>query len=233
GTIQNDDGAGTLVFGASSYQKTENGGSATITVTRTGGLGGGVTVRYTTANGTATAGADYVATTGTLTFAAGVQSMSFSVPITNDTLDESSETVNLSLSDPASGAVLGTRRTTVLKIVDNDTGGVLAFSASAYQRIEDGGSVTIKVQRTGGAASGVTVHYTTSAGTASATTDYTPAAGILSFASGQTSASFAVIIKNDTLNEPAETVNLLLTDPSGGARLGTRSSAVLTILDDD
>ena len=233
GTIQNDDGAGTLVFGASSYQKTENGGSATITVTRTGGLGGGMTVRYTTANGTATAGADYVATTGTLTFAAGVQSMSFSVPITNDTLDESSETVNLSLSDPASGAVLGTRRTTVLKIVDNDTGGVLAFSASAYQRIEDGGSVTIKVQRTGGAASGVTVHYTTSAGTASATTDYTPAAGILSFASGQTSASFAVIIKNDTLNEPAETVNLLLTDPSGGARLGTRSSAVLTILDDD
>ena len=233
GTIKNDDGAGTLVFSSSNYQKTENGGSASVTVTRTGGLGGGMTVRYATANGTASAGADYAATTGTLTFAAGVQSMSFTVPITNDTLDESNETVNLSLSDPAGGAVLGTRRTAVLKIVDNDTGGALAFSAGAYQRVEGGGSITIKVQRTGGTASGVTVQYTTSADTASATTDYTPATGTLSFASGQSSASFAVMITNDALDELAETVNLILSDPTGGARLGTPSSVVLTILDDD
>jgi chitinase len=233
GTIRNDDGPGTIVFGASTYQKTENGGSATITVTRSGGLSGGMTVRYATANGTATAGADYAATAGTLTFAAGVQSMSFVVPVINDTLDENNETVNLSLSDPGGGAVLGARRTAVLKIVDNDSGGVLRFSTGAYQRGESGGSITIKVQRTGGTASGVTVHYTTSADTATATTDYTPANGTLSFAAGQTSKSFSVIIKNDTLNEPDETVNLILDTPTGGSRLGTPSAAVLTILDDD
>ena len=233
GSIQNDDGAGTIAFGASAYQRAENGGSATITVTRGGGLGGGMTVHYATANGTASAGTDYTATSGTLTFGAGVTSVSFQVPITNDTRDEVNETVNLSLSNPAGGAVLGTRRTASLNIVDNDTGGVLNFSSGAYERSESGGSATIRVLRTSGAASDVTVHYTTSAGTASATADYTPVAGTLSFAAGQTSASFSVVIKNNTIPEANETVNLILASPTGGATLGTRSTAVLTILDDD
>ena len=168
GRFENDDGTGTIAFGASAYQKAENGGSATITVTRSGGLGGGMTAQYATTNGTASAGTDYTATSGTLTFAAGVTSLSFQVPITNDTRDEVTETVNLSLSNPAGGAVLGTRRTASLNIVDNDTGGVLSFSSGAYERSESGGNATIKVLRTGGAASGVTVHYATSAATANA-----------------------------------------------------------------
>jgi glucose/arabinose dehydrogenase len=233
GSIKNDDGAGTIVFSAWNYQRTENGGYATITVTRSGGLGGGMTVGYSTANGTASAGTDYTATNGTLTFGAGVESASFQVPITNDTRDEVNETVNLSLGNPAGGAVLGTRRTAVLTIVDNDSGGVLNFSVGAYERGESGGSATIKVIRSSGAASGVTVHYTTSAGTASATADYTPTSGTLRFAAGQTAARFAVAIRNDTLNEANETVNLLLADPTGGASLGSRPTAVLTILDDE
>ena len=233
GSIKNDDGTGTIAFGASAYQKAENGGSATITVTRSGGLGGGMTAQYATTNGTASAGTDYTATSGTLTFAAGVTSVSFQVPITNDTRDEVTETVNLSLSNPAGGAVLGTRRTASLNIVDNDTGGVLSFSSGAYERSESGGSATIKVLRTGGAASGVTVHYATSAATANATDDYTPATGTLSFAAGQTSASFSVALRNDTVNEANETVNLVLANPTGGAKLGSQPTAVLTILDDE
>ncbi|RPH54718.1 MAG: hypothetical protein EHM84_01125, partial [Lysobacterales bacterium] len=170
---------------------------------------------------------------GTLTFDAGVKSASFQVPIRNDTRDEVNETVNLSLSNPGGGAVLGTRRTALLSIVDNDSGGVLSFSAGAFQRSESGGSATIKVLRTGGAASGVTVHYTTSAATAKANEDYTPATGTLSFSAGQTSASFSVTLMNDTLNEANETVNLVLANPTGGAKLGTQPTAVLTILDDE
>ena len=233
GSIKNDDGTGTIAFGASTYQKAEGGGSATITVTRSGGLGGGMTAQYATTNGTATAGTDYTATSGTLTFAAGVTSVSFQVPITNDTRDEVTETVNLSLSNPAGGAVLGTRRTASLNIVDNDTGGVLSFSSGAFQRSESGGSATIKVLRTGGAASGVTVNYATSAGTANATDDYTSATGTLSFAAGQTSASFSVALRDDTVNEANETVNLVLANPTGGAKLGSQPTAVLTILDDE
>jgi glucose/arabinose dehydrogenase len=233
GTIRNDDGAGTLNFSAASYQTTENGGSATVIVSRSGGLGGGMSVQYSTSNGTASAGSDYTATSGTLIFDAGVTSRSFQVPITNDTQDEANETVTLSLSNPAGGAVLGTRRTALLTLVDNDAGGTLSFSASTYQRNEDGSSIWIKVLRTGGAASGVAVGYTTSPGTANPTTDYTHASGTLIFAAGQSSAGFTVLLKNDAVVEADETVSLSLGNPTGGAKLGTRPTAVLTILDDD
>ena len=224
---------GTLVFSTSSYQRIENGGSATVTVTRTGGLGAGMTVQYATANGTASAGSDYAATNGTLTFAAGATSASFQVPIINDTRDETNETVIVSLSNPAGGAVLGTRRTAVLTIADNDTAGALNFSLGAYQRSEDAGNATIRVLRTGGAASGVTVRYSTTAGTATASSDYAPVIGTLTFGAGQTSASFTVPLINDGLNEANETINLSLADPTGGATLGTPKTTVLTILDDE
>jgi hypothetical protein len=186
-----------------------------------------------TSNGTASAGSDYAATSGTLSFGAGVTSLSFQVPVTNDTQDEANETVNLTLSNPGGGAVLGTRRTAVLTIVDNDTGGTLSFGASTYQRNEDGSSISIKVLRTGGAASGVAVGYATAPGTANPTTDYTHASGTLNFAAGQSSASFTVLLKNDAVVEADETVSLSLGNPTGGAKLGARPTAVLTILDDD
>lgn len=233
GSILNDDGPGTLAFSAWAYRKTESGGIATITVTRTGGLAGGMTVRYATTNGSAVAGSDYTAAGGTLTFAAGVLALTFPVAITSDARDENDETINLSLSNPGGGAVLGTRRTAVLTIVDDDSGGTLNFSVAAYERSEDGVKATIKVVRSGGAAGGVSVDYSTSNGTASATSDYTPASGTLLFAAGQSSATFAVTIRNDALNEANETVNLELANPKGGAKLGTRAAAVLTIVDDD
>src|SRR5262249_22312127 len=51
---------GSLQFNAGSYSLLENGGSLTVTVTRTGGASGAVTVHYATSDGTATAGSDYV-----------------------------------------------------------------------------------------------------------------------------------------------------------------------------
>jgi glucose/arabinose dehydrogenase len=233
GSILNDDGPGTIVFSASSYAKTESGGTATITVNRSGGLNGGMTVRYATSNGSATAGSDYTAASGTLTFGLGVLSMTFPVTITSDARDETDETVNLALSDPGGGAVLGTRRNAVLTILDNDSGGTLNFSVAAYERSEGGGKATIQVARSGGTASGVSVDYDTSNGTATATSDYTPASGTLLFAAGQATATFTITIRNDALNEANETVQLALSNPKGGARLGTRAAATLTIVDDD
>src|SRR5262249_33461567 len=102
-TIQDDDVApqpGTLQFNAGSYSLTENGGTLTLTVTRTGGTSGTVSVQYATSNGTATAGSDYTAASGTLTFAAGESSKSFTVAVLDDTLVEGNETVNLTLSNP-------------------------------------------------------------------------------------------------------------------------------------
>ena len=102
---------GTLQLSSSSYSVNENQGTATITVNRTGGSDGAVAVNYATSNGTATAGSDYTATSGTLTFAAGETSKTFTVPITDDTLVEGNETVNLTLSSPTGGATLGSPST--------------------------------------------------------------------------------------------------------------------------
>ena len=66
---------------------------------------GTVTVDYATADGTATAGSDYTATSGTLSFAAGETQKSVSVPVLDDAHDEGSETLTLTLSNP-SGAYL-------------------------------------------------------------------------------------------------------------------------------
>src|SRR5262249_15116671 len=87
----------------------------------TGGSAGSVSVNYATSNGTATAGSDYTATSGTLIFGDGETSKTFTIPITNDTAVESDETVNLTLSDPTGGASLGSPASAVLTIHSDDT----------------------------------------------------------------------------------------------------------------
>ena len=69
-----------------------------------------VTVTYATANGTAIAGQDYTAKTGTVTIPAGATSATFSVPIMGDTVVEQDETFFVNLSDPSAGASLATSR---------------------------------------------------------------------------------------------------------------------------
>jgi hypothetical protein len=82
-----------------------------------------VTVEYLTVDGTATAGSDYVAASGVLTFTVlpnAPQTQSFTVSITDDPDNEPSETINLVLRNPTGGAVLGTTNTTILTILDDD-----------------------------------------------------------------------------------------------------------------
>src|SRR5438093_3965664 len=234
-TITDNDTAGTVQFSQASYSVTEGAASVTITVTRAGGAASGVTVDYATSNGTAAAGSDYTAKSGTLSFAAGVTSKTFAIPIVKDTLDESDETVNLTLSNPTGGATLGTPDTAVLTVIDNDSGGVLQFSSATYSVSEGvlSGKAVIKVTRSGGGASGVTVNYSTSDGTATAGSDYAATSGTLTFGAGVTSKTFAIPIVKDTLDESDETVNLTLSNPTGGATLGTPDTAVLTIIDND
>jgi hypothetical protein len=226
---------GALQFSAPTYNVNENGGTATVTVTRAGGSTGSVSVNYATSNGTAAAGSDYTAVSGTLTFADGETTKTFTVPIANDAAVEGNETINLTLTNPTGGATLGGQTTAVLTIQDDDAAqpGVLQFSTSAYSVNENGGTATITVTRTGGSNVPVSVSYATSNGTATAGSDYTAASGTLTFAAGETSKTFTVPIANDAAVEGNETINLTLTNPAGGATLGSPNTAVLTIQDED
>ena len=109
---------GQFHFSLSDFQVNENGGSLLITVNRVGGADGTVTVNYQTNNGTATAGLDFVAANGTLTFNQGETSKTFQVNILQDTLTEGDETLTLALSSPTGGATLGTPATASLVIHD-------------------------------------------------------------------------------------------------------------------
>ena len=237
-TIIDDDEPqrGALQFSASTYSGNE-GANVTITVRRTGGSDGVVGVSYATSNGTATAGSDYTSRSGTLSWGNGDSaSKTFSVPILNDSVDENNETVNLALSNPTGGATLGSPRTAVLNIIDSyvPQPGALQFSASTYSVNENGSSVTITVRRTGGSDGAVGVNYATSNGTATAGSDYTSRSGTLSWGNGESaSKTFSVPILNDSAYEGDETVNLALSSPTGGATLGSPSTAVLTIGDDE
>jgi uncharacterized protein (TIGR03118 family) len=122
GKLQPAAPAGVLLqFSSATYTVNESGGSATITVTRTGDLSQTATVKFATFDGTASQQKDYVGTAGTLSFAAGEVSKTFSVLIVDDAIPEADETVNLILSNPT-GAGLGSQSTAVLTIKDNDSG---------------------------------------------------------------------------------------------------------------
>ena len=231
--VDNDIG-GSVQFSAATYAMSEAGPVATITVTRLGGAAAGASVNFqTTVGGSATAGSDYSPVSGTLTFGAGVTSKTFTVPLVSDTIDETNETINLLLNAPDGGATLGVRTTAVLTIVDNDTAGVLQFSAVAYSISEGAGNATITVRRIGGLASGVSVQYTTEDGTALAGADYTTASGTLSFGANETLKTFTVPILEDSIGEANETVKLKLQSPTGFATLGAVSNSTLTIFENE
>jgi hypothetical protein len=111
---------GTLALSAATYSVAENGGSLTVTVTRTSGTTGAVSVNYATSDGTAKAGVKYTAVSGTLTFADGSSaSQTFSVPIIDNTVVDGNMTFNVTLSGVTGGATLGAS-SAVVTIVDNE-----------------------------------------------------------------------------------------------------------------
>jgi len=223
--------AGVIQFTLSSYQVTEGVGTATITVRRTGDTSAPATVQFATSNGSATAGLDYVATNGTLTFPAGQITATFTVSILGDALCDGDETVNLTLSNPSSGNVLGVRGTAVLTILE--AGSCINFSATTYSASENQGSAVVTVTRSGPATGTATVQISTSNGTATAPADYTAVVNrTLSFGPGVRSVNTSIPLVNDALLEGPETVNLTLSN-ANGATLGVRSTAVLTIEDGD
>ena len=192
-----------------------------------------VTVGYSTANGTATAGSDYTAASGTLTFAPGVTTQTVNVAVTGDTTVEPTETFTVTLTKPV-GATLGTA--TATGTITNDDVAVTAPTVSiANATVTEGNSGTTNaafaVSLSKAATATVTVGYATANGTATAGSDYTAASGTLTFAPGVTTQTVNVAVTGDTTVEPTETFTVTLTKPVG-ATLGT-ATATGTITNDD
>jgi len=112
-----------LLFTKATYAIVEGTPNLTVTVVRGGNATGvgPITVQYTTVDGTATAGSDYSAVTGTLNFPEGTFSQTITIPIVDDQNREGTEQFSITLSNPTGEVDLGTISTATLTIVDNDT----------------------------------------------------------------------------------------------------------------
>ena len=237
---------GSLQFSNATYSGGEGAGPFTVTVTRTGGTAGTVSVQYATSNGTATgggscgAGIDYVTTSGTLTFLDGETSKTFNVTICNDTDDEPNETINYTLSNPTGGAVLGTPSTAVQTIIDDDAGPAGSFSINDV-RIKEGNSGAVNAVFTityNGPVVPVSVQYATANGTATAGVDYLAASGTVTFNSAapeglpapQTQ-TVTVVINSDVVKEANETFFVNLSSPTGATIADSQGVGI--IIDED
>jgi len=224
---------GTLALSATTYSVGEGGGTATLTVNRTGGSDGTVGASFTLANGSATGGAacggtvDYVNTGGTVSLANGETTKTFTVAVCDDNLFEGSETFDATLSSPTGGATIGSPATATVTITDNDAQPSVQFASSAFYGHEAAGSMTVTVTRTGATGNAVSVNYGTYGliaygGTScSSGVDYINVGGVLNFASGDTSKTFNVAICPDAVYEGNEAFGISLSGATGGTISGT------------
>jgi len=136
--------ATTFAFVSGSYTVAENG-AVTIAVQRSGPGRGAASVQYSAAGATATAGTDFPATSGSLSWADGETGQkTFAFAATDDALDEGDETVALTLSDPSGGA-LGPQDTATVTIDDNDAAGarIVGLAPRVLLTGTDGATVTV------------------------------------------------------------------------------------------
>src|SRR5438094_986267 len=202
-----------------------------------------ITVNFATADDTATvADNDYVAASGTVTFAPGVTSQPVTVTVNGDTKFESNETFFVNLSNPTGGATIsdGQGQGT---IVNDDTAPTLAIDDVSQAEGSTGGTTafTFTVTKTGATTQSVTVGFTTVDGTATGnsscatagtgTPDYISQTGTLTFAPSDPSKTITVQVCADTTFELSEAFTVKLS----GATVATitKDTGIGTIVNDD
>lgn len=211
-------------------------GSALITIQRLGSTSGDAWVQFfTTTNGSATPGFDFIPVTNAVYFPTNATSESVLIPVINNPATQGDVTVGFALANPTNTALDTTLATTAtLTIVDTTPRpGKLGFSASAYVAPENGTNATITIVRTNGIGQQVSISFATSDGTAKAGTDYVATNNTLRFLEKETMKTFDVPL----LNNPNQTNDVILTltlsSPTDGAQIFGPSSVTLTILDEN
>jgi chitinase len=227
-TITNDDTGPTLTIGDVSKSEGNSGIQFyAFTVTLSASSTDTVTVDYTTADQSATAGSDYTAKSGTLTFAPGETSKPFSVVVNGDVAFEPNETFDVVLSNATNASIataigLGT-------IVNDDVDGpsIAIDDASVFEG--DSGTTTLDFLLTLSAAStqAVTVQYATQNHFASGGSDYLTASGTVTFPAGTTTQMISVTVKGDTLYEANEDLYVNLTNATNANIAQARGIGVI------
>jgi len=174
-----------------------------------------VTVDYTTVDGSATAGSDYTAQNGTLTYAPGQTNQPIVVVVKGDNLNEINETFTVNLSNPTNATIAGSGIGTET-INNDDAVPTLAINNVSQAEGSGGGTTNFVFTVTLSAASGlpVTVDFATADGSATAASDYAAQSGTLTFSPGQTTKTITVQVVADNVTETNETFTIGLSNPT-------------------
>jgi hypothetical protein len=200
---------GSVHFEPAAYTVIEDIGSLPITVKRDGGIGT-LTVQYFTVDGTAKAGEDYVATSGTLTFLEGETTKTINVTILNNAPLEPDESLTVALKNPDQPDVVGTPPVAVITLQDNST--TPSLSINNVNMVE-GNSASLTVTLAPATGRTVTVNYATVDVNTTSGKDYQPVSGTLTFNPGVTTQTITIQSLEDTVDEFVETVEVDLTNP--------------------
>lgn len=229
---------GSAQFSVSALTVLEDIGTVQLTVLRTGGTSGSLTLQYATANGTAIAGQDYTATSGTLTFSAGQTSRTIQIPITNDATTEPEETFTVTLSSTDLQAI-GAPGTMTITLLDSST--PLTLSINTVNMLEgDVGTTDALFIVSLSAATGrsVTGNFATSGfnaigGTSCSTpgVDYISVSGTFTIQPSTTRFAIPVKVCGDTNAEAIEAFQVLLTNVTNATV--TQAQGLAIIFNDD
>lgn len=241
--------AGGIRFTTPYYTIDKNGGTMSVTVVRIGANQGTSTVRYSMSGGTAIAGKDFTPSSDVLTFTGKETSKVIHIPVFNNTTAAGNPIINLSLSNVTGGATLLEPSKATVTILYNssassssaaagpviplNTVGVFNFSASQYGAVENIPTLTVTVTRMEGSNGIATVSYASTDGTAKAGADYGSVNGSLSFAAGETSKTFQLSVMNNSSIDGNRKFTITLSNPSGGAALGSVKTAEVNVIDDE
>jgi solute carrier family 8 (sodium/calcium exchanger) len=228
-----------IEFAALSYAVVENAGTREVFVERSGNLDKKVRVKFSTREGTAKAGLDYVDRSDELIFDPGVKFLPISLQIVDDTAFETDEEFYVDLREPeiidadenASGAdasgysvELGEKPSVTVVIIDDDLPGQLRFKGDDkgddHVTIKEGPedfTVNLCVERNNGCTGKVTCEYKTEDASAQAGIDYEPMEGTLVFENGMIQQTIPCVIKGSGRYERKEFFRVVLSNVEGGA----------------
>ena len=228
GTIEDDDAPPQLSIADATASEAAPAASVRFAVALQPVSGRTVAVAYATADDTATAGADYEAVSGMLTFPAGSSERTIAVPVTDDRIDEAPEEFTVTLSGAVNATLASARRTATGTIEDDDEAPRLDIADATASEMVDG-SMRFTVTLQPASSGAVTVDYATADDTATAGADYTAASGTLTFPAGTTVQTIAVAVVDDQEAELPEYFTVTLSNASGaGVSVATATGTIVS-----
>ncbi|MGH2634621.1 MAG: Calx-beta domain-containing protein [Actinomycetota bacterium] len=219
GTITDDDTPTISVANAAVTEGNSGTTGAVFTVTLSFMSSQTVSLSYATADGSATAPADYQSTSGTVSFDPGETVQQIVVPVVGDVSIETAEAFSLNLSSPANATFADA--TAQGTITDNDTVTITIAAATVTEANAGTRDAVFNVSLSAPSGSTVTVDFATANGSATAPADYLATTGTVTFAPGEVSKQIVVQTVGDTAIEANETFSVNLSNPANATIAGS------------